>query len=52
MSDDLDAMEENPQTTVTKELVQTRVQDWKNRLHDLFGEVSAWAIEHGWQVRP
>lgn len=52
MSDDLDAMEENPQTTVTKELVQNRVQDWKNRLRDLFEEVSAWAIEHGWRVDP
>lgn len=50
MNDDLDVMEERPQTSVTKELVEARVQDWKNRLHDLFQEVHTWAVENGWQV--
>jgi len=50
MSDDLDAIEESPQTTVTKELVQERVRDWKNRLSDLFQEVRIWAMGNGWQV--
>jgi hypothetical protein len=50
MSDDLDAMEESPQTTVTKELVEERVKDWKERLHALFQEVRAWAVENGWRV--
>jgi hypothetical protein len=50
MSDDLDAMEEGAETTITKELVEERVQDWKNRLHALFREVSAWAQKNGWQV--
>jgi hypothetical protein len=48
--DDLDALEESPQTEVTKELVQNRVQDWKNRLLDLFQEVHDWAVENGWRV--
>lgn len=50
MSDDLDAMEESPQTSVTKELVEERVQDWKDRLHTLFQDVRAWAVENGWRV--
>jgi hypothetical protein len=50
MSDDLDAMEESPRDTVTKEQVQKRVQDWKNRLHALFHEISDWAKKNGWQV--
>jgi hypothetical protein len=50
MNDDLDAVEESPQTTVTKELVEERVRDWKNRLRAFFQEVRAWAIEKGWQV--
>jgi hypothetical protein len=50
MSDDLDAMEEGLQTSVTKELVEERVQDWKDRLHALFQDVRAWAMENGWRV--
>jgi hypothetical protein len=50
MSDDLDAMEESPQTSVTKELVEERVKDWIDRLHALFRDVRAWAIENGWRV--
>ena len=50
MSDDLDAMEESRQTTITKEQVEERVRDWKNHLRDLFEEVGVWAIQHGWRV--
>ena len=50
MSDDLGAMEEFPETIVTKELVEQGVKDWKNRLHALFGQVSAWAQKNGWRV--
>ena len=50
MSDDLDVMGESPQTTITKEQVQERVQDWKKRLHALFDEISDWAKANGWQV--
>jgi hypothetical protein len=50
MSDDMDAMEESMQTSVSKELVEERVQDWKDRLHALFRDVRAWAIENGWRV--
>ena len=50
MNDDLDAVEESPQTAVTKEFVEASVQDWKNRLGDLFQEVRAWAVERGWRV--
>jgi hypothetical protein len=50
MNDDLDALEESPQATFTRELVEERVQDWKNRLHALFQEVCAWAVEKGWRV--
>ncbi|NJO53957.1 MAG: hypothetical protein HC829_03150 [Bacteroidales bacterium] len=50
MSDDLDAIEESPQTTVTKELVEKRVQDWKIRLHALFQAVRTWALANGWRV--
>lgn len=50
MNDDLEFMEELPLTSVTKELVEARVQDWKKRLHDLFQQVQAWAVENGWQV--
>ncbi len=50
MSDDLDATEESPQTSDTKELVEERVQDWKDRLYALFQEVRAWAVENGWRV--
>jgi hypothetical protein len=50
MSDDLDAMEESPQASVTKELVEERVKDWIDRLHVLFQDVRAWAIENGWRV--
>jgi len=48
MSDDLDAMEESPQTS--KEDVEERVRDWEDRLRALFQDVRAWAIENGWQV--
>jgi len=51
MSDDLDAMEDTPQADVTKDEVQQRVQDWKNHLHALFDEISAWAKENGWLVK-
>lgn len=50
MSDDLDIMEESPQATITKEFVERRVLDWKNRLHALFQEVQTWAKENGWRV--
>jgi hypothetical protein len=50
MSDDLDVMEENPQTTFTKEDVQDRVRNWQIRLRDLFLEIAAWAQDNGWQV--
>lgn len=50
MSDDLDFMEDTPQTTATKELVQESVQDWKNRLSALFIEISDWAEKNGWHV--
>jgi hypothetical protein len=50
MSDDQDAMEESPQILVTKERVEERVQDWKDRLHALFREVRAWAVENSWRV--
>ncbi|WP_157043152.1 hypothetical protein [Rhodopseudomonas palustris] len=50
MSDDLDAMEDGRETTVTKELVEKRVRDWKDRLHDLFRDVSTWAEKNGWRV--
>jgi hypothetical protein len=50
MIDDLDAMEQSPQATVTKELVEERVQDWKNRLSAFFQEVRAWAEKNGWRV--
>ena len=50
MDDDLENMEERPQTSVTRDLVEARVEDWKRRLHALFQQVSAWARENGWQV--
>jgi len=50
MSDDLDAMEESPETTFTKEDVEKGVQDWKERLRALFQDVHAWAQENGWHV--
>jgi hypothetical protein len=50
MSDNPDAMEESPETEVTKELVEERVQDWKNRLHALFLEIAAWARKNQWRV--
>jgi hypothetical protein len=50
MSDDFDVMEETPQTPVTKELVEERVRDWKNRLRALFREVRAWAEVNGWRI--
>jgi hypothetical protein len=50
MSDDLDAVEEEPEITVNKEAVEESVQDWKNRLQALFQEVRAWALKNGWRV--
>jgi hypothetical protein len=50
MSDDFDVMEETPQTPITKELVEERVRDWKNRLRALFQEVRAWAEANGWRI--
>ena len=50
MSHNLDVMEETPLTTVTKEFVEERVRDWKNRLGKLFGDVQRWATKEGWQV--
>lgn len=50
MDDDLENMEERPQTPVTKESVEARVADWKNRLTDLFSQVQDWALKSGWQV--
>jgi len=50
MNDDLENMEEGSQTSVTKELVEARVEDWKSRLHDLFRLVRGWALENGWEV--
>jgi len=50
MNDDLDLMDERPQTAVTKELVEARVQDWKARLTDLFQEIQGWALKNGWRV--
>lgn len=50
MNDDLDHLEERPQTSVTRELVEARVHNWKNRLHDLFQAVSSWAVKNGWHV--
>jgi hypothetical protein len=43
-------MEESPQATVSKELVEERVQDWKIRLYALFQEVRAWAVQKGWRI--
>lgn len=50
MSDDMDAMEQSPLTTVTKELVEERVQDWKKRLNALFDQIRNWAAANGWRV--
>lgn len=50
MRDDLDVVEGGPETLVTREHVEERVQDWKNRLRDLFREVGDWARENGWKV--
>jgi hypothetical protein len=50
MSDDLDATEEIPQSTVTREQVQERVQNWKSRLDAFFDSIRAWAQENGWRV--
>jgi hypothetical protein len=50
MSDDLGDMEESSEPTVTRELVEERVKDWKNRLRTLFHEVGTWAKDNGWRV--
>lgn len=50
MNDDLEDGEDLPQTTITKELVESRVEDWKSRLSTLFRQVSDWALDNGWQV--
>ncbi len=50
MNDDLNDVADGPQTSFTRELVEDRVQDWKNRLHELFREVSTWALKNGWRV--
>jgi hypothetical protein len=50
MTDDLGVVDGDLETSVTKEDVEKRVQDWKTRLSDLFRRVSDWARENGWQV--
>ncbi|QLH73016.1 hypothetical protein [Rhodopseudomonas palustris] len=50
MSDDLDVVDGGTETQVTKQHVEERVQDWKNRLSDLFRDVGGWARDNGWQV--
>ncbi len=50
MNDDFDNVEERPETPATKELIEADVQDWKDRLHDLFQKVSTWAVANGWRV--
>jgi len=50
VNDDLDDMEERLQSPVTKDIVEARVEDWKNRLRALFRQVTAWASENGWNV--
>ncbi len=50
MGDDLDVLEENLQTALTKEKVEKRVEDWKNRLLTLFAAVRDWAHANDWQA--
>lgn len=43
-------MEEDSQTTVTKEYVEARVANWKARLQAFFQVIQAWAERNGWKV--
>ena len=50
MDDDLNSTEVSSQNEFTKEYVETRVEEWKNRLNNLFKEVKNWATKNGWQI--
>ncbi len=49
MNDDLDLIEDRPQSALTAELVREGVEDWQNRLRDLFGTIEAWSAANGWR---
>ncbi|MCC5978427.1 MAG: hypothetical protein JJU21_10225 [Salinarimonas sp.] len=50
MSDELEQVDDTPAPGVTREHIECRVDEWRQRLHDLFSDVEIWARARGWRV--
>lgn len=50
MSDELEQADDLPPPGVTREHVEDRVDEWRQRLHDLFSDIGSWARARGWRV--
>lgn len=48
MSDDVENNDDNPGQEVTRDKIEERVADWKQRLELLFGRIRDWAGQNNW----
>lgn len=49
-SDELEQLDDTLPPGVTREHIESRVDEWRQRLHDLFSDVIIWARAQGWRV--
>jgi hypothetical protein len=50
LSEELDQAVDMPPPGITREHVEARVNEWKQRLHGLFFDIGVWARARGWRV--